>query len=163
VICWSCSSSLAGVSPVRVAVRRPGSRLAARVGNGPGRSPVSKALLGERLSGPQHEAKPAAPSLALPVRGDKREPSRSIHGEGHGRGEEPEIAAAKNPPTYGAWNVQIVTTGTGEALPGPVTCVFVNGEAGPITGQCREGDICAGWASEAAVVLLEPSGQHNRR
>jgi hypothetical protein len=22
---------------------------------------------------------------------------------------------------------------------------------------------CAGWASEAAVVLLEPSGQHNRR
>jgi hypothetical protein len=24
-------------------------------------------------------------------------------------------------------------------------------------------DVCAGWASEAAVVLLEPSGQHNRR
>jgi hypothetical protein len=22
---------------------------------------------------------------------------------------------------------------------------------------------CVGWASEAAVVLLEPSGQHNRR
>ena len=39
-----CSSSLAGVSPVRVAARRPGSRLAARSGNGPGRSPVSKAL-----------------------------------------------------------------------------------------------------------------------
>jgi hypothetical protein len=33
-------------------------------------------------------------------------------------------AAAKNPPAYGAWNVQIVTTGTGEALPGPVTCVL---------------------------------------
>ena len=46
------SSSLAGVSPVRVAVRRPGSRLAAWSGNGSGRSPVSKALKGERLSGP---------------------------------------------------------------------------------------------------------------
>jgi hypothetical protein len=48
------------VSPVRVAARRPGSRLAARSGDGPGRSPASKALLGERLSGPQREAKPAA-------------------------------------------------------------------------------------------------------
>jgi hypothetical protein len=59
---WSnrSSSSPAGVSPVRVAARRPGSRLAARSGNGPGRSPASKALLGERLSGPQREAKPAA-------------------------------------------------------------------------------------------------------
>ena len=36
----------------------------------------------------------------------------------YGRGEEPELAAVKNPPAYGAWNVQIVTTGTGEALPG---------------------------------------------
>ena len=41
------SSSPAGVSPVRVATRRPGSRLAALSGNGPGRSPVSKAPLGE--------------------------------------------------------------------------------------------------------------------
>jgi hypothetical protein len=32
------SSSPAGESPVRVAARRPGSRLAARPGNGPGRS-----------------------------------------------------------------------------------------------------------------------------
>ena len=46
------SSSLAGVSPVRVAARRPGSRLAAWSGNGSGRSPASKALMGERLSGP---------------------------------------------------------------------------------------------------------------
>jgi hypothetical protein len=37
------SSSPAGGSPVRVAARRPGSRLAARSGNGPGRSPASKA------------------------------------------------------------------------------------------------------------------------
>ncbi|MER6178839.1 hypothetical protein ABT130_47110, partial [Streptosporangium sp. NPDC001681] len=32
-----------------------------------------------------------------------------------------EIAAAKNSPAYGARNVSIVTAGTGEALPGPVT------------------------------------------
>ena len=38
------SSSPAGGSPVRVAARRLGSRLAARSGNGPGRSPASKAL-----------------------------------------------------------------------------------------------------------------------
>ena len=38
------SSSPAGESPVRVAARRPGSRLAARPGNGPGGSPASKAL-----------------------------------------------------------------------------------------------------------------------
>ena len=28
----------------------------------------------------------------------------------------------KDSPAYGAWNVQIVTAGTGEALPGPVAC-----------------------------------------
>jgi len=40
------SSSLAGVSPVRVAARWPDSRLAASSGNGWGRSPASKALQG---------------------------------------------------------------------------------------------------------------------
>ncbi len=30
--------------------------------------------------------------------------------------------AAMDPSAYGAWNVQIVTAGTGEALPSPVTC-----------------------------------------
>ena len=41
------SSSLpAGESPVRVAAREPGSRLAARSGNGPGRSPASRAPQG---------------------------------------------------------------------------------------------------------------------
>ena len=64
----------------------------------------------------------------------------------YGRGEEPEIAAAKNPPAYGAWNVQRVTTGTGEALPGPVACVFVAGEAGPITGYAGK------WASRRVGV-----------
>jgi hypothetical protein len=31
-------------------------------------------------------------------------------------------AAVKDSPAYGARNVQIVAAGTGEALPGPVTC-----------------------------------------
>ena len=91
------------------------SRLAARSGNGSGRSPASKALLGKRPSGPQHQAKPAA-SLVV-----EEEPSPAVQGEGHGRGEDPGSAAPKNLPAYGAWNVWKVTTGTGEALPGPVT------------------------------------------
>ena len=54
------SSSLAGVSPVRVAARRPGSRLAA-----PGETPGveaqrQKPCKGEQLDGPQRDAKPAA-------------------------------------------------------------------------------------------------------
>jgi hypothetical protein len=39
------SPSPAGASPVRVIVREPGSRLAARPGNGPGRSPAPKATV----------------------------------------------------------------------------------------------------------------------
>ena len=38
--------------------------------------------------------------------------------------EDLELQALKDSPAYGARNVQIVTTGTGEALPGPVTCGF---------------------------------------
>ncbi|MCI4673453.1 hypothetical protein [Candidatus Mycolicibacterium alkanivorans] len=36
--------------------------------------------------------------------------------------EDLEVQALKNSPAYGARNVQIVAAGTGEALPGPVTC-----------------------------------------
>jgi hypothetical protein len=32
------------------------------------------------------------------------------------------VQAPKDSPAYGARNVRIVATGTGEALPGPVTC-----------------------------------------
>ena len=32
------------------------------------------------------------------------------------------VQASKNSPAYGVRNVRIVTAGTGEALPGPVTC-----------------------------------------
>ena len=43
----------------------------------------------------------------------------------------------KDSSAYGAWNVQIVATGTGEALPGPTVCVFALsvGASCPITGQ----------------------------
>jgi hypothetical protein len=49
----------------------------------------------------------------------EEEPSRELHGEGHGRGKEPGGAALKNLPAYGALNVWKVAAGTGEALPGP--------------------------------------------
>jgi hypothetical protein len=53
---------------------------------------------------------------------EQGEPSPRIQGEGHGSGEEPGGAAAKDSPAYGARNVPIVTAGTGEALPGPAAC-----------------------------------------
>jgi hypothetical protein len=36
--------------------------------------------------------------------------------------EDLEVQALKDSPAYGARNVQIVTAGTGEALPGPAAC-----------------------------------------
>ncbi len=66
-------------------------------------------------------------------------------------------------PAYGARNVSRVATGTGEALPGPVTCGVVSSEATCLITGIPGSGWRAGWASEAAVVLLEPSGQHNRR
>jgi hypothetical protein len=73
-------------------------------------------------------------------------PSPRNQGEGHGSGEEPGSAAVRDSPAYGARNVPIVAAGTGEALPGPVTCGFVViGAACPITSDpgkwvaCRVG------------------------
>ncbi len=51
-----------------------------------------------------------------------------LHGEGHGRGVEPGSAALMNLPAYGAWNVEKVAAGTGEALPGPTACGRVSSE-----------------------------------
>jgi hypothetical protein len=61
-----------------------------------------------------------------------------------------------NLPAYGAWNVEKVAMGTGEALPGPAACEIV---AGVITSYNRS----EAGKSEAAVVPIEPSGQQNRR
>ena len=73
-------------------------------------------------------------------------PSPRNQGEGHGSGEEPGGAAVKDSSAYGARNVQIVAAGTGEALPGPVTCGMMSLERRcPITGEpgkwmaCRVG------------------------
>jgi hypothetical protein len=50
--------------------------------------------------------------------------------------EDLDVQAPKDSPAYGARNVQIVTAGTGEALPGPMTCGFlVVGAARSITGH----------------------------
>ena len=49
----------------------------------------------------------------------------------------------RDSPAYGARNVQIVTAGTGEALPGPAACgVGVAGEACPITGGPGKRVVC---------------------
>src|SRR6266566_9847210 len=112
----------AGVSPVRVAARRPGSRLAARSGNGPGRSPASKAPLGEATER-SVASREACRVVNPPALGQaKEEPSPGRQGEGQGRGEEPGSAAPRNLPAYGARNAQKVAAGTGEALPGPAAC-----------------------------------------
>jgi hypothetical protein len=88
-------------------------------------------------------------------------PSPRNQGEGHGSGEEPGSAAAKDSPAYGARNVPIVAAGTGEALPGPVTCGSVTGVWRPITGDPGKWTL-AGWASEAAVVPVEPQISSSR-
>jgi hypothetical protein len=74
-----------------------------------------------------------------------------------------EIAAAKNSPAYGARIASIVTAGTGEALPGPVTCGKCYRSVASYTRSTPGSGLLAGWASEAAVVPVEPGGQHNRR
>jgi hypothetical protein len=69
----------------------------------------------------------------------------------------------KDSPAYGARNVSRVAAGTGEALPGPMTCGESSSEAArPITGDPGKW-ARAGWASEVAVVPLEPRRQHNSR
>jgi hypothetical protein len=44
--------------------------------------------------------------------------------------EDLEVQVLKNSPAYGAWNVPTVAAGTGETLPGPVTCGNVLSERG---------------------------------
>jgi len=63
-----------------------------------------------------------------------------------------------------ARNVQKVAAGTGETLPGPVACAFgVAGASRLITGDEPGSGLRAGRESEAAVLLLEPTGQQNPR
>ena len=49
--------------------------------------------------------------------------------------EDLDVQALKDSPAYGARNVQIVAAGTGEALPGPMTCGFMSSTGRSITGH----------------------------
>src|SRR5512132_3887716 len=82
-------------------------------------------------------------------------PSPGNQGEGHGSGEEPGRAAAKDSPAYGARNAQKVTAGTGEALPGPAACGDRCRSVAPYNRTTPGSGRRAGWASEAAVVPVE--------
>ena len=93
----TCSSSPAGASPVRVIARKPGSRSAARAGNGPGRARCRKPYRGSDHT--VRSMKRSLPRFEYRSRdGNKEEPSPELQGEGHGRGEAPGCAASKNLP-----------------------------------------------------------------
>src|SRR5512140_3101169 len=83
-------------------------------------------------------------------------PSRGNHGEGHGSGEDPGSAAARDCPAYGARNVQKVMAGTGEALPGRSGLTVLVDKRRLITGEEPGSGRGAGRESEAAVVPVEP-------
>jgi len=69
----------------------------------------------------------------------------------------------RNSLAYGARNAPMVAAGTGEALPGPVTCGSRRRSVASYNRWPGSGWL-GGWGPEAAVVLLlEPGGQHNRR
>ncbi|MGH7745959.1 MAG: hypothetical protein ACREQ5_14455, partial [Candidatus Dormibacteria bacterium] len=63
--------------------------------------------------------------------------------------EDLEVQAPKDSPAYGARNVQTVTAGTGEALPGPMTC-----------GWCRRSG--APYNQRPWEVGGEPGGRRRR-
>jgi hypothetical protein len=83
-------------------------------------------------------------------------PSRGNHGEGHGSGEDPGSAAARDCPAYGARNASKVTAGTGEALPGRSGRAVPAEERCLITGEEPGSGRGAGREPEAVVVPVEP-------
>jgi hypothetical protein len=88
----------AGVSPVRVAARRPGSRLAASGGNARCRSPTSKALFGGSDRPARSIKRILQPREASPVRGQGgAEPLNSRRRPMEGA-EVLEVQALRNPP-----------------------------------------------------------------
>jgi hypothetical protein len=73
-----------------------------------------------------------------------------------------EVQPRGTPRRKRARNVQIVTAGTGETLPGR-NVLRIAWTTRPITGVEPGNGSSAGRESEAAIVLIEPCGQHNRR
>jgi hypothetical protein len=73
-----------------------------------------------------------------------------------------EVQPRGTPRCKRARNVQKVAAGTGEALPG--RSVLRETRTARLTTGVEPGSGSgAGRKSEAAIVLIEPSGQHNRR
>ncbi len=106
---------------------------------------MSKVLMGEQLCGPQHEAKLAASLEVLPVRvgAEGAEPllarRRPMDAVKNLKSQPPRTLRRK-----GCGTNRVVTAGTGEALPGPMTCDVVTGETCPITGLRREVGVVSG-------------------
>ena len=96
--------------------------MAALEGNVQGRSPTSKAPLGGATEWSVALREACGAVIGHLVEVEQGVPSPRNQGEGHGSGEAPGSAAVKDSSAYGVRNVQIVATGTGEALPGPVVC-----------------------------------------
>ena len=65
----------------------------------------------------------------------------------------------------GVWGAERIEGGggDGEALPGPVTCGVCHRSAASYNRREPGSGWLAGWASEAAVVPVEPGGRRNRR
>jgi hypothetical protein len=57
--------------------------------------------------------------------------------------EDLDVQALKDSPAYGARNVQIVAAGTGEALPGPMTCGFLCRRSGALYNRPHREMSCA--------------------
>ena len=89
-------------------------------------------------------------------------PSRGKHGEGHGSGEDPESAAVRDCPAYGAWNVQKVATGNWGGPPRPRSIAVSVEERCLITGEEPGGGWGVGRESEAVVVPVEPRDSTTR-
>ncbi len=102
--------------------------------------------MGEQLCGPQHQGQTCSVVRSLPVRvgTEGAEPltarRRPMDAVKNLKSQPPRTLRRMGRGTY-----RRVTTGTGGALPGPVTCEFVTGKLGPITGSAGKW-IRAGWA-----------------
>jgi hypothetical protein len=116
-----------------------------------------------QLCGPAASGSSSSPPDAAQSGQDRRRGWRSglETGEGHGSGVDPGSAAARDCPAYGARNVQKVTAGTGEALPGRSGLAVPADQHCLITGEEPGSRRGAGRESEAAVVPVGPAGEHN--
>jgi len=98
--------------------------------------------MGEQLCGPQHQGRTCSVVRSLPEGGDRGSRAAECTAKAYGRGEEPEIAAAKNPPAYGAWNVQKSDDGNWGGPPRPGDLRVRHRKVGSYNRFRREVDSC---------------------